>query len=64
VLLRLAGIEAVVGEVLFMPGDFSEDGFEVLVGYITLERVGVAVDMVGHRLVKLPHVDLKTACAA
>jgi len=38
----------------------AEDGrYEPLIGYITLEQARLVVDMVGHRLVRLPHVDLK-----
>ena len=33
--------------------------YEPLIGYITLEQSRLVVDMVGHRLVRLPHVDLK-----
>src|SRR5262249_1427953 len=32
--------------------------YEPLIGYITLEQSRPGVDMVGHRLVRLPHVDL------
>jgi len=38
--------------------------FEPLLGYITLEQAGIVVDMVGHRLGRIPHFDLKPACAA
>ena len=64
VLIRINGFEAVAGEVLFLPQAIDEDGFEVLIGYIPLEQAGLAVDMLGHRLVKLPYVDLKAAAAA
>jgi hypothetical protein len=38
--------------------------FEPLLGYVTLEQAGIVVDMVGHRLIRVPHFDLKTAHAA
>ena len=34
-------------------------GYEPLLGYIVLEQSQVAVDMVGHRLVRVKHADLK-----
>ncbi len=63
-MIRINGFDAIAGEVLFLPQEIDEDGFEVLIGYITLEQAALAVDMVGHRLIKLPNVDLKTARAA
>ena len=37
-----------------------EDGeYEPLLGYIVLKQCGAAVDMVGHRLVPVKHMDLK-----
>ena len=32
---------------------------EPLIGYIPLEQAQAAVDMLGHRLIKVSHVDLK-----
>ena len=38
-----------------------EDGaYEPLIGYIPLEQAQAAVDLVGHRLVKVSRVDLKS----
>jgi hypothetical protein len=37
-----------------MDGDY-----EPLIGYIVLEQSMVAVDMLGHRLIALKHMDLK-----
>jgi hypothetical protein len=37
---------------------------EPLLGYVTLEQAGPVVDMVGHRLVRLPRLDLKQATGA
>ena len=62
--IQIDGFDAIAGEVLFL-GMAPEDGrYEPLVGYITLEQANVIVDMVGHRLVRAPHVDLKTTRAA
>ena len=35
------------------------NGFEPLLGYIVLEQSQAAVDMLGHRLVKVKYLDLK-----
>ena len=50
----------IVGEILFLDMQPDEDGrYEPLVGYIALEQAGAAVDMLGHRLMQVKHVDLK-----
>lgn len=37
-----------------------EDGiFETLIGYLVLEQSQAAVDMLGHRLLHVKHLDLK-----
>ncbi len=46
--------DVITTEVLCVP-----DCNEVLLGYIPLEAANVAVDMLGHRLVKLNKIDLK-----
>jgi hypothetical protein len=47
-------------EVLFPDMQPDEDGeYEPLLGYIALEQAGAAVDMLGHRLVHVKHVNLK-----
>ena len=35
-------------------------GYEPLVGYIVLEKSRAAVDIVGHRLVRVRYLDLKS----
>jgi len=60
VVIRIAGFDAIVGELLFVEME-SEDGrYEPLVGYVTLEQSGIAVDVVHHRLLRVPHLDLKS----
>lgn len=59
--IRIDGFDAVAGEVIFRDMEAEEGCGEPLIGYITLEQSGVVVDMVGHRLVRLPHLDLKRA---
>jgi predicted aspartyl protease len=53
------------GEVLFV--DVTPDevgGYMPLIGYMTLEQSRVAVDMVAHRLHRIPRVDLKRVLRA
>jgi predicted aspartyl protease len=61
VTIRIEGFDRVVGEVLFMDMDAADGRYEPLVGYITLEQAGLAVDLVGHRLLRVPYLDLKGA---
>lgn len=51
------------GEVLFLDMVDAGENPEPLLGYLTLEAAGVMVDMVGHRLAKVRHFDLKRAAA-
>jgi hypothetical protein len=37
----------------------TDGRYEPLLGYVMLEKSKAAVDMVGHRLVPLKHLDLK-----
>ncbi|MEK6746843.1 MAG: aspartyl protease family protein [Pseudomonadota bacterium] len=47
-------------EILFVDMIPDENGdYEPLIGYIPLEQSCLAVDMLGHRLIKLKHFDLK-----
>ena len=59
VLLRLERFRPVLAEVLFIEMDPSDGQYEPLIGYIPLEQAQAAVDLVGHRLVKVSRVDLK-----
>ncbi len=53
------------GEVLFIDMPPEEGGrYLPLLGYMTLEQSRIAVDMVGHRLHRIPRVDLKRALRA
>jgi len=64
VTIRIHEFAAFFGEVLFMDMQPVDGEYEPLVGYIALEQAGIAVDMVSHRLMRLPHFDLKHAGAA
>ncbi|HSV99637.1 MAG TPA: aspartyl protease family protein [Sedimentisphaerales bacterium] len=58
--VRIGEFRPIVAEVLFLDMEPNEDGeYEPLVGYIALEQIGAAVDMLGHRLVHVKRVDLK-----
>ena len=46
-------------EVLFIEMQPEEGSYEPLIGYIPLEQAQAAVDMLGHRLIKVSLVDLK-----
>jgi len=58
--IKVANFREVIDEVLFLDMETNQQGeFEPLVGYIVLEKIPAAVDMLGHRLVKVRALDLK-----
>jgi len=58
--VQVANFRAVFTEVLFIDMEKNHDGeYEPLIGYLVLEAIPVAVDMLGHRLVKVRALDLK-----
>ncbi|MCY7375140.1 MAG: hypothetical protein LH472_04120 [Pyrinomonadaceae bacterium] len=58
--IKVANFREVTDEVLFLEMQANEEGeYEPLVGYVVLEKIPVAVDMLGHRLVKVRALDLK-----
>lgn len=58
--VKIANFREVIDEVLFLDMEVNEEGeYEPLVGYIPLEKIPAAVDMLGHRLVKVRALDLK-----
>jgi hypothetical protein len=57
--ILIEGFDRVVGEVVFMDMPAVNGGYEPLLGYVTLEQSQAAVDLVGHRLIKVRHLDLK-----
>lgn len=59
ILLRMERFRPVLTEVLFIEMEPSDGQYEPLIGYIPLEQAQAAVDLVGHRLVKVRRVDLK-----
>ena len=59
VLLRMERFRPVLAEVLFIDMQPEDGAYEPLIGYIPLEQAQAAVDLVGHRLIKVSRVDLK-----
>ncbi len=58
--IQVGNFRAVFDEVLFIEMQKNQDDkFEPLLGYPILEKIPVAVDMLGHRLVKVRSLDLK-----
>ena len=57
--IKVEGFRAVYNEVLFVDMQPNEGEYEPLLGYIALEQCGVAVDMLGHRLIAVKYMDMK-----
>lgn len=57
--IQIEGFDTIFNEVIFMDMHPGDGGYEPLLGYIILEQSRAAVDMVGHRLVPVKHLDLK-----
>ena len=58
--IQVGNFRAVFDEVLFIEMEKNLDNkYEPLVGYTILKKIPVAVDMLGHGLVKVRSLDLK-----
>ena len=57
--IKVEGFRAVYNEILFLDMEPNGGESEPLLGYIVLEQCGVAVDMIGHRLIPVKYMDLK-----
>jgi predicted aspartyl protease len=57
--IQIEGFRAIYNEVLFIDMNPAEGLYEPLLGYLVLEQSGAAVDILGHRLVHVKHMDLK-----
>lgn len=57
--IEIEGFRPVYGEVLFIEMVPENGQYEPLLGYLPLEACPAAVDMLGHRLVHVKHLDLK-----
>lgn len=57
--IQVEGFRLVHGEVMFVDMHPQDGQYEPLLGYIVLEAIPAAVDMLGHRLISVKHLDLK-----
>ncbi len=57
--IQIEGFRPVFSEVAFLDMAPQDGSYEPLLGYIVLEQSQAAVDMLGHRLVKVKALDLK-----
>ena len=57
--IQIEEFKPIFSEVLFVEMKPSNGDYEPLIGYITLEQSQAGVDMLGHRLVPIKHMDLK-----
>jgi len=57
--IQVEGFRPIYTEVLFMDMKPQDGVYEPLIGYIVLEQCQAGVDMLGHRLVHVRHVDVK-----
>jgi predicted aspartyl protease len=57
--IQIEGFPTVYGEVAFVEMTPANGKFEPLIGYIVLEQSQAGVDMLGHRLIPIKHMDLK-----
>ena len=58
--IQIEGFRPIFNEVAFVEMKPADGEYEPLIGYIILEQSQAAVDMLGHRLVPIKHMDLKT----
>ena len=63
VTIRIEGFELVSSEVTFVEMELESGRYDPLLGYTVLEQAGIAVDVVGGRLLNIPHLDLRAASA-
>lgn len=59
VTVQLDGFRRINTDVAFVDMASEDGAYEPLIGYIVLEQAGIAVDMAGHRLIAVKHLDLK-----
>jgi len=57
--IQIEGFRPIYSEVSFVEMSPEDGEYEPLIGYLVLEQSQAAVDMLGHRLVKVKHMDLK-----
>ncbi|MEW5766699.1 MAG: retroviral-like aspartic protease family protein [bacterium] len=57
--IQIEGFRPIFTEVVFVDMKPEDGKYEPLLGYIVLEQSQAAVDMLGHRLIYVKHLDLK-----
>jgi len=57
--IQIEGFPKVYSEVTFVEMKPANGKFEPLIGYLILEQSQAGVDMLGHRLIHIKHMDLK-----
>lgn len=57
--IQIEGFRPIHSEVSFVDMQPEDGEYEPLIGYLVLEQSQAAVDILGHRLVKIKHMDLK-----
>ena len=57
--IQIEGFRPIHHEVAFVEMTPEDGEYEPLVGYLVLEHSQAVVDVLGHRLVKIKHMDLK-----
>ncbi len=57
--IKIDGFRPIWNEVVFDSETEEEDDFEPLLGYVIPEQAQAAVDMLGHRLAPVQHIDMK-----
>jgi len=62
--IQIEGFRPILNEVAFVEMKPADGDYEPLIGYIVLEQSLAGVDLLGHRLVPIKHLDLKCATSA
>lgn len=57
--IQIEGFPAIYNEVSFVEMTPEDGEYEPLIGYLVLEQSQAGVDMLGHRLITIKHMDLK-----
>ncbi len=57
--IQIEGFPTIFSEVSFVEMKPDDGEYEPLIGYIVLEQSQAGVDVLGHRLVRIKHMDLK-----
>ena len=57
--ISIEGFRPIYNEILFIEMEPDNGEYEPLLGYISLEQCGAAVDMIGRRLLPVKYMDVK-----